>query len=375
MVYSLLFKYFVSILIDISGGTAETYTHTLPKVRGASGRIVITFKYTETPDFTAFMDVPTTRKRKWGEGEEEGTTANTTGAPGTPSTPSGPPTPTTPTTPSATTNSFNTPSSTPASAASTPGFMSPGGNEDDEGDEEDEGKEEMAPNEVQRGDVPGANFYYLMFKQGVNSFCEGIFPGTKFATRVQLCESGVHRILVGTVCGTEAEGAESILLAATAESDVDNGSEVYFTGILKNYAQNDIQQHYLILLILVGAVIINGKTRRKSHSSWKVLRGTQAMMTSCIRNLPIRIIRSSRLKSTYAPPNGFSFDGLFKVAMYWEEPSKNGQSVWRFKLLGAPPASHPRLPPLGIVSFPLLPYSLLLFSSFLSSTSFVCVFY
>jgi hypothetical protein len=60
----------------------------------------------------------------------------------------------------------------------------------------------------------------------------GIFPGTKFSTRVQLLESGVHRILVGTVCGTEAEGAESILLAGASDSDVDNGSEVYFTGVL-----------------------------------------------------------------------------------------------------------------------------------------------
>lgn len=104
----------------------------------------------------------------------------------------------------------------------------------------------------------------------------------------------------------------------------------------------------ILINLSSGAVIINGKTRRKSHSSWKVLRGTQALMTSCVRNLPIRVIRSSRLKSAYAPPNGFSFDGLFKVAMYWEEPTKNGHSVWRFKLLGAPPATHPRLPPLGI---------------------------
>lgn len=47
-----------------------------------------------------------------------------------------------------------------------------------------------------------------------------------------MCESGVHRILVGTVCGTEAEGAESILLAgAASDSDIDNGSEVYFSGM------------------------------------------------------------------------------------------------------------------------------------------------
>lgn len=33
--------------------------------------------------------------------------------------------------------------------------------------------------------------------------------------------------------------------------------------------------------------------------------------------------------------------------MYWEEPTKNGHSVWRFKLLGAPPAIN-RVPSIGI---------------------------
>lgn len=119
----------------------------------------------------------------------------------------------------------------------------------------------------------------------------GVFPGTKFGSRAQLYDNGVHRMLSGTVCGTETDGAASILLAGASDSDIDNGSEVCFT----------------------GAVIINGKNRRKSHSSWKVIRGTQALMTSCIRNLPIRVIRSSRLKSAYAPSGGFSYDGLFKV--------------------------------------------------------------
>lgn len=128
-------------------------------MRGASGRIVMTFKYTDIPDFSAFMDVPQTRKRKWGEGEE-GENVTASGAPGTPNTPNGPPTPTTPTTPSSIpTPSFSTPSSVAPSPSSTPSLLSPGGinvmNEDEDADEDDEGKEEMAPNEVQRGDVPG----------------------------------------------------------------------------------------------------------------------------------------------------------------------------------------------------------------------------
>ena len=60
---------------------------------------------------------------------------------------------------------------------------------------------------------------------------------------------------------------------------------------------------------------------------------TQALRTSFERNLPIRVIRSSKSEWKHAPPIGCRYDGLYRIV---EEDvnaiNKHGGAYIRFKL-------------------------------------------
>jgi putative restriction endonuclease len=51
------------------------------------------------------------------------------------------------------------------------------------------------------------------------------------------------------------------------------------------------------------------------------------------QGLLVRVVRGVNPDSSYAPRNGYRYDGLYFVDEYWQETGKAGFKVWRYRLL------------------------------------------
>jgi hypothetical protein len=120
----------------------------------------------------------------------------------------------------------------------------------------------------------------------------GHIPGypedSRFESRAELSEAGVHRPLIAGISGSEREGADSIALSGGYEDDEDLGDEVVYTG----HGGRDAE---------------SGK--QVAHQ--RLTRGNLALAHSGIEGLPVRVIRGANLDSQYAPRSGYRYDGLY----------------------------------------------------------------
>merc|ERR1719319_1512520 len=50
---------------------------------------------------------------------------------------------------------------------------------------------------------------------------------------------------------------------------------------------------------------------------------------------PVRVVRAHKLKkhSSYAPEEGFRYDGIYKVKRYWQDKGESGFKVWRYEFI------------------------------------------
>ena len=138
---------------------------------------------------------------------------------------------------------------------------------------------------------------------------DGVPPGTWFESRTALRASGVHRPPQAGICGTHAEGAESILLSGGYKDDLDRGDTILYTGAGGRDPQSG--DH-------VG------------HQEMK--RGNAALARSAATGRPVRVVRAAHPDVHDAPPSGFRYDGLYRVVDYWAEPGQDGFIVYRFEL-------------------------------------------
>jgi putative restriction endonuclease len=141
----------------------------------------------------------------------------------------------------------------------------------------------------------------------------GYPEGSRFESRAELSEAGVHRPLVAGISGSEREGADSIVLSGGYEDDKDLGDEVVYTG----HGGRDAE---------------SGK--QVAHQ--RLTRGNLALAHSGIEGLPVRVVRGASIDSIYAPRSGYRYDGLYMVESYWQAEGKSGFRVWRYRLLKLP---------------------------------------
>jgi putative restriction endonuclease len=59
----------------------------------------------------------------------------------------------------------------------------------------------------------------------------------------------------------------------------------------------------------------------------------QALVTSCLQGLPVRLIRGADSESPYSPTEGYRYDGLYRVESYWHERGVDGFLVCRYRLV------------------------------------------
>ena len=136
----------------------------------------------------------------------------------------------------------------------------------------------------------------------------GTPPGSSFADRAALAAAGVHRPLVAGICGGASAGAESIVLNGGYIDDVDQGSELVYTGAGGNDAATKNQ------------------TADQSFDHPP----NAALVTSESLKLPVRVIRGYRGDPAFSPRVGYRYDGLFLVTEHWMETGIDGYKICRF---------------------------------------------
>ena len=139
----------------------------------------------------------------------------------------------------------------------------------------------------------------------------GITTGAAWLTRREAAAARVHRPTVGGICGTKADGAESIVVSGGYEDDLDLGSEILYTGA----GGND-----------------PGSKKQIADQSLEHP-GNAGMVTSQLVGLPVRVIRGANGDPTHSPASGFRYDGLYRVADHWSEIGKSGHRIWRYRLV------------------------------------------
>ncbi|MFI8810015.1 MULTISPECIES: YDG/SRA domain-containing protein [unclassified Streptomyces] len=141
-----------------------------------------------------------------------------------------------------------------------------------------------------------------------------VLPGTHFESRKAVKEAKLHKEReAGISWGLDEEGhraADAIVLSNGYEDDVDNWGEITYTGA-------------------------GGKprdsTRQTSDQNWEN-KGNASLRRSRIQGNPIRVIRGSAGDSDYSPPEGYRYDGLYRILRDWVEVGQSGFEICRFKM-------------------------------------------
>ena len=141
---------------------------------------------------------------------------------------------------------------------------------------------------------------------------EGVKVGQHFNNRRELHEAGIHRPLQAGIAGRANEGAESIVLSGGYVDDEDHGDYIIYTG------------H--------GGQAYTGGPQAADQD---FTRQNQALVTSCLQGLPVRVIRGAGHDSQHAPATGYRYDGLYWVDDYWKEQGRDGFQICRFRLVSS----------------------------------------
>lgn len=139
----------------------------------------------------------------------------------------------------------------------------------------------------------------------------GIREEQCFSSKVTVKEAELHRFAVCGVDDNGKEGASSVLISGASKIDEDWGDYIIYTGHGGNAPRTKTQVE---------------------DQSWDAV-GNRALVISEEKELPIRVIRSSKHKSVFSPTSGYNYGGLYRVVEHWEEKGKTGFMLCRYKLV------------------------------------------
>ncbi|CAM4402444.1 YDG domain-containing protein [Comamonas aquatilis] len=136
----------------------------------------------------------------------------------------------------------------------------------------------------------------------------GIPVGATFKLYKEMNDVGVHRSTMGGISGSGKFGADSIVISGGYEDDQDMGNVIVYTG---QGGRNDAGKHV---------------------RDQEFIRGNLALAINQKEGLPVRVIRGKDPKNSFAPDEGYRYDGLYRVESHWHEVGKSGFTVWRYRL-------------------------------------------
>jgi putative restriction endonuclease len=138
----------------------------------------------------------------------------------------------------------------------------------------------------------------------------GVQIGQAFQSRRQLYDADVHKTLQAGIVGSGPRGAESIVLSGGYADDEDDGEIVIYTG----HGGRD-------------------PASGRQVADQTFTNQNQALVTSSLEGLPVRVVRGSGHRSPFSPTSGYRYDGLFRIESYWQEPGRDGFLVCRYRLV------------------------------------------
>ena len=133
----------------------------------------------------------------------------------------------------------------------------------------------------------------------------GIRPGTFFRDRQELHSKKLHR---GLMRGIAPHGS-SIVLSGGYVDDEDMGDVIIYTG--------------------EGGRDPN--TGRQVADQQLAL-GNMALAENHLNGIPIRVHRGRAHVSDMPEGYRYRYDGVYRVARYWQESGRDGFKIWRFRI-------------------------------------------
>ncbi|KAI0053788.1 hypothetical protein FA95DRAFT_1508426 [Auriscalpium vulgare] len=158
----------------------------------------------------------------------------------------------------------------------------------------------------------------------------GVPVGTWWETREHCSNDAVHAPWVAGISGSP-QGAFSIALSGGYEDDVDLGDVFTFTGS----GGRDLK----------GTKNAPKNLRTAPQSSDQTFENAfnKALKVSSETQKPVRVIRGFKLKSPFAPVEGYRYDGLYTVEKAWRERGLGGFLVCKYAFKRMP-GQEPLLP-------------------------------
>lgn len=159
----------------------------------------------------------------------------------------------------------------------------------------------------------------------------GVKIGDKWGTREQCSFAAVHRPLMAGIHGNKKEGAYSIVISCYYEDDKDEGDTILYTGAGGRQRWTDGSDGNPPRRLRLGPQIHD-----QSWDDW----GNEALVSSRDSGNPVRVIRSYKGVSDYAPVEGYRYDGLYTVETAWQEKNPQGLEICRYRLERIPGQPH-----------------------------------
>jgi len=138
--------------------------------------------------------------------------------------------------------------------------------------------------------------------------------------RVNCSNSAVHRSILAGICGNGRDGAYSVALSSLYKDDEDGGDVIIYTGAGGRKRWSDSNPPKRLRL---GPQTMDQSWDHPSN---------KALKTSSLTENPVRVVRSWKCPSQYAPVMGYRYDGLYKVANCWTATGSNGKNICRCRL-------------------------------------------
>jgi putative restriction endonuclease len=133
----------------------------------------------------------------------------------------------------------------------------------------------------------------------------GISPGTHFQGRRELFDKKLHKALMNGI----APHGSSIVLSGGYVDDVDLGDVIIYTGEGGREPESERQ-----------------------IADQQLTKGNLALVRNHLNGIPVRVHRGRKHAPDMPKEFGYRYDGLYRVASYWQKVGRDGFKIYQFRI-------------------------------------------
>ncbi|KAI9321233.1 PUA-like domain-containing protein [Dichotomocladium elegans] len=169
-----------------------------------------------------------------------------------------------------------------------------------------------------------------LFQRDRRGKIPSIPTGFRTDSRKLMSAVGIHRAHQAGICGSQQAGIVfSIAMSGEYTDNKDLGEMITYTGSGGKEGQKGPHTHDQtlegrnLLLAKCCPVPVNSQIGGDAGDNWR-------------RGVPIRVVRGAKMRllsdKSFGPAEGYRYDGIYKIQMYWPTRGKDGHKVWQFRL-------------------------------------------